>query len=662
MATAWPAWQAQAVTGRIVIAGAGGRDFHDFNTVFRDDPEVEVVAFTATQIPGIDRPALPAGAGRIALPRRHSDPTRGGAGRHHPGRDGRRGRVLVLRCRARRCHAPRIAGAGGGRELPLLVPARHDAASPVPVVAVVATRTGAGKSPTTRRVARILADAGLRVALVRHPMPYGDLARMRVQRFATLADIDAASPTIEEREEYEEPVRQGMLMFAGVDYAAILDAAAARGRRHRVGRRQQRHVLLRSVADDLRHRPVAPRRRHQVPPRRDQPATRRRGRRHQGRRRRRRCRRRGHRRHADASTPMPRSCVRRRPSASTPAPTSPGRRCWSSRTARRSPMAAWPSARARWLHRPTMSRRSSTPAAAAIGIDRCDLRSSPPHRARPAGDGVRRRPTRRPRRDGPRRRVRRGRHRDADRPGRLVDLGHPTRHVRYRMEDVGVARRWPTSSLPTSRGGRPLVGSDQRRSRHAPGSNGSTPPTIDVPTVQREEEVVVVRRLFMGLLAVTLVAALFTACGDDEAVDPVAEQATATTDADAAPSAEPAAPTTPTPTPTPAEPATTPELEAEAAAERDAGRTDDRHLPTRYGLRRRRGGRCRRGCRWHRVGRARRRCRRCERVPAGPTLRPVRSRWLGRHRRPRPVRVDRSKAPRRSTEWTSRAVRTRRCG
>lgn len=96
-----------------------------------------------------------------------------------------------------------------------------------PVVAVCATRTGAGKSQTSRRVGRVLTEAGLRVALVRHPMPYGDLEAMRVQRFATMDDIDAANPTIEEREEYEEPVRQGMVMFAGVDYQAILRQAEA---------------------------------------------------------------------------------------------------------------------------------------------------------------------------------------------------------------------------------------------------------------------------------------------------------------------------------------------------------------------------------------------------------------------------------------------------
>jgi predicted GTPase len=93
------------------------------------------------------------------------------------------------------------------------------------VVAVCAVRTGSGKSQTSRRIGQLLLEAGLSVALVRHPMPYGDLERMRVQRFATLADIDASSPTVEEREEYEEPVRLGMVMYAGVDYADILHRA-----------------------------------------------------------------------------------------------------------------------------------------------------------------------------------------------------------------------------------------------------------------------------------------------------------------------------------------------------------------------------------------------------------------------------------------------------
>ena len=94
-----------------------------------------------------------------------------------------------------------------------------------PVIAVGAVRTGAGKSQTSRRIGQILLDHGLRVALVLHPMPYGDLEAMRVQRFASQADIDASNPTIEEREEYERPVELGMVMYAGVDYGAILDQA-----------------------------------------------------------------------------------------------------------------------------------------------------------------------------------------------------------------------------------------------------------------------------------------------------------------------------------------------------------------------------------------------------------------------------------------------------
>jgi predicted GTPase len=94
-----------------------------------------------------------------------------------------------------------------------------------PVVAVCASRTGSGKSQTSRRIGQLLLEQGLRVALVRHPMPYGDLQAMRVQRFETLEEIDASHPTIEEREEYEEPVRMGMVVYAGVDYGAILERA-----------------------------------------------------------------------------------------------------------------------------------------------------------------------------------------------------------------------------------------------------------------------------------------------------------------------------------------------------------------------------------------------------------------------------------------------------
>jgi predicted GTPase len=210
---------------RVVLMGAGGRDFHDFAVVFRDDPAVRVVAFTAAQIPGIaDRtfPASLAGA-------RYPDGI--------PIVDERELAELI-----RREHVDEVVFAysdlshtqvmqkaslvlAAGADFRLLSPASTWLTSSKPVVAVCASRTGAGKSPTSRLVCSVLRDAGLRVALVRHPMPYGDLEAMRVQRFATLAEIDAADPTIEEREEYEAPVAMGVVTWAGVDYAAILAGA-----------------------------------------------------------------------------------------------------------------------------------------------------------------------------------------------------------------------------------------------------------------------------------------------------------------------------------------------------------------------------------------------------------------------------------------------------
>ncbi len=212
---------------RIVIMGAGGRDFHDFNVVFRDDPTVRVVAFTAAQIPGIDDRRYPADL----------------AGPGHPdgipivSEDGladlvQREQVdeVVLAysdlAHVDVMHKASIAMAAGA-DFRLLGPASTMLESTKPVIAVCATRTGCGKSQTSRWIGTHLIEHGLRVALVRHPMPYGDLEAMRVQRFATLDDIDAADPTIEEREEYEEPVRQGMTVFAGVDYEAILRRAEA---------------------------------------------------------------------------------------------------------------------------------------------------------------------------------------------------------------------------------------------------------------------------------------------------------------------------------------------------------------------------------------------------------------------------------------------------
>jgi predicted GTPase len=179
---------------RVVVAGAGGRDFHDFATVLRDDPAVEVVAFTAAQIPGIDHRTFPA---VLAGPRYPEGiPV-------YPEADladlvARHGVDEVILSysdlpHAEVMHRASIALAAGA-SFRLLAPQRSFLTLDRPVVAVTATRTGAGKSQTSRRIGRLLLDAGLRVALVRHPMPYGDLTAMAVQRFATLDELDAARP------------------------------------------------------------------------------------------------------------------------------------------------------------------------------------------------------------------------------------------------------------------------------------------------------------------------------------------------------------------------------------------------------------------------------------------------------------------------------------
>lgn len=206
--------------------GAGGRDFHDFAAAFRDDPTVEVVAFTAAQIPGIDDrrypaslagPAYPDGIPIVAEDRLEALLSEGVdevvlaySDLAHDEVMHRASRVLA-----------------GGADFRLLGPAATELVSSRPVLAVCATRTGCGKSQIAREIGRLAVAAGLRVALVRHPMPYGDLEAMAVQRFASLADIDASSPTVEEREEYEPAVEAGLVVWSGVDYAAILARAEA---------------------------------------------------------------------------------------------------------------------------------------------------------------------------------------------------------------------------------------------------------------------------------------------------------------------------------------------------------------------------------------------------------------------------------------------------
>jgi predicted GTPase len=210
---------------KMVIMGAGGRDFHDFNTAFRSDESTRVVAFTAAQIPGIaDRTYPPSLAGRLypqGIPIVAEDALLDLIAEE--------GVDEVVLAYSDLSHSDVMHKASlvlsAGADFRLMGPRATMLRSTKPVVAVCAVRTGCGKSQTSRRVGQILLDAGLRVALVRHPMPYGDLERMRVQRFATVADIDASNPTIEEREEYEAPVRMGMVIYAGVDYHDILRQA-----------------------------------------------------------------------------------------------------------------------------------------------------------------------------------------------------------------------------------------------------------------------------------------------------------------------------------------------------------------------------------------------------------------------------------------------------
>jgi predicted GTPase len=210
---------------RILIMGAAGRDFHNFNTVYRDDPGRRVVAFTATQIPNIE--------GRRYPPEL--------AGPHYP--DGvpihpeselpRLVRELavdeVVFAYSDVSHETVMHKASlvlaCGADFKLIGPNATMIKASVPVVSVCAVRTGSGKSQTSRRVASILRAKGRRVVSVRHPMPYGDLVRQKVQRFAALEDLDRQQCTIEEREEYEPHIVAGGVIYSGVDYGAILKEA-----------------------------------------------------------------------------------------------------------------------------------------------------------------------------------------------------------------------------------------------------------------------------------------------------------------------------------------------------------------------------------------------------------------------------------------------------
>src|SRR3954447_10741795 len=210
---------------RVVIAGAAGRDFHNFNLVYRGRDEYEVVAFTATQIPNIEGRVYPAAlAGELypdGIPIVAEEELEEVIARHDAEE------VVFSYSDVTHEHVMHIGSRAlaAGASYRLLSPRETMLTSSKPVVAVCAVRTGSGKSQTTRFVASLLREAGKRVAVLRHPMPYGDLERQAVQRFASYEDLDAADCTIEEREEYEPHLKEGNLVFAGIDYAAILDAA-----------------------------------------------------------------------------------------------------------------------------------------------------------------------------------------------------------------------------------------------------------------------------------------------------------------------------------------------------------------------------------------------------------------------------------------------------
>ena len=210
-----------------MILGAAGRDFHDFNVVYRDDPSVMVVAFTATQIPGIAHRKYPAA---LAGPRYAGGiPIEDESALEQICRRERVDRVVFAYSDVSHAHVMTLAcrALAAGADFTLLGPARTMLKAAVPVVAVSAVRTGCGKSPIARWLGRRLRGAGRRVAVVRHPMPYGELERQRVQRFATAADLAAADCTLEEREEYEPHIAAGNVVFAGADYAEVIARAAA---------------------------------------------------------------------------------------------------------------------------------------------------------------------------------------------------------------------------------------------------------------------------------------------------------------------------------------------------------------------------------------------------------------------------------------------------
>ena len=210
---------------KVLIAGAAGRDFHNFNVAFRGRDDVRVVAFTATQIPDIEGRVYPAELAGEGYP--DGIPIRAEDELADIVRSEEIDDVVFAYSDVTHEHVMHIGSIAmaAGADFRLMGPRSTELRASKPVVAICAVRTGSGKSQTTRHVASVLRAAGKRVAVLRHPMPYGDLTRQAVQRFERYEDLDAADATIEEREEYEPHLAEGNLVFAGVDYGAILERA-----------------------------------------------------------------------------------------------------------------------------------------------------------------------------------------------------------------------------------------------------------------------------------------------------------------------------------------------------------------------------------------------------------------------------------------------------
>jgi predicted GTPase len=210
---------------RTLIMGAAGRDFHNFNVFFRDNPEYKVVAFTATQIPDIDSRTYPAALAGKLYP--NGIPISPESDLLKLIRDHRVDQVVFAYSDVPHEYVMHKASMvlAAGADFRLMGEKSTQIKSCKPVVSVCAVRTGAGKSQTTRRVSLILRGMGFTVAAIRHPMPYGDLVKQEVQRFAEYADLDKHECTIEEREEYEPHIDNGVIVYAGVDYGKILRQA-----------------------------------------------------------------------------------------------------------------------------------------------------------------------------------------------------------------------------------------------------------------------------------------------------------------------------------------------------------------------------------------------------------------------------------------------------